>query len=138
MTDLELLTLARSTSDNITGDFSQVITINFAMVVAIYYFLNQARLGMKLFAFLVYLIGMLMYVGVMLVETNVHAAAVTALAALPQQSMSGPAREYVALSGTWLYGATSLLKNLSLWVLAIGMAYLLFFWRKADHIAPAA
>ncbi len=138
MTDLELLTLARSTSDNITSDFSQVITINFAMVVAIYYFLNQARLGMKLFAFLVYLIGMLMYVGVMLVETNVHAAAVTALAALPQQSMSGPAREYVALSGTWLYGATSLLKNLSLWVLAIGMAYLLFFWRKADHIAPAA
>jgi hypothetical protein len=52
MSALELLNLARACTGNITSYFSQVITITFAMVVAIYYFLNQAKLGMKVFAFL--------------------------------------------------------------------------------------
>lgn len=138
MTDVELLSLARSASDNITSDFSQVITINFAMVIAIYYFLNEAKIGIRIFAFVVYLIGMLMYLGVMLVETNVYGAAVDALRSLPASAQSLPAHRYVALNDTWLMTTTRVLKNLSLLVLTLGVAYLLFFWRKADHVRPGS
>ena len=134
MTDVELLSLARSASDNITSDFSQVITINFGMVIAIYYFLNEAKIGIRIFAFVVYLIGMLMYLGVMLVETNVYAAALDALRALPAGANSLPAQRYVALNDSWLFTATRVMKNLSLWVLIFGVGYLLFFWRKLDHL----
>ena len=37
MSELDLLNLARSCGQNISSEFAQVITITFAMVVAIYY-----------------------------------------------------------------------------------------------------
>ena len=68
MSELDLLNLARSTTQNEIGYFTQMITINFAMVVAIYYFLNQAQLAMKLFAFVAYMVGMLLFFAEMLFE----------------------------------------------------------------------
>jgi len=50
MSQLEILNLARSCRQTIDSDFAQVITITFAMVVAIYYFLHQAGVRMKIFA----------------------------------------------------------------------------------------
>jgi hypothetical protein len=131
MGELDLLNLARSCSANITADFAQVITINFAMVVAIYYFLNEAKIGMRVFAFLVYLIGMFMYVGVMLVESNLKFTTLQALAAL--RSPSSVTARYVSLNDSWLAHTTSALENVALWVLVLGALYLLFFWDKASH-----
>lgn len=48
MSELDLLNLARSCEQSISSDFAQVITITFAMVVAIYYFLHQAGIRMKI------------------------------------------------------------------------------------------
>jgi hypothetical protein len=110
VTDVELLGLARSASENVASDFSQVITINFAMVVAIYYFLNEAKLGIRIFAFVVYFIGMLTYLGVMLVETNIYAATLDALRALPAGAQSLPVQRYVALNHSWLFVVTRVLK----------------------------
>jgi hypothetical protein len=135
MTELELLTLARSANDNITSDFAQLITINFAMVIAIYYFLNRARLGMKLFAFAIYLIGSLMYRGVMLEEANVMAWTLEALKAMPQDKLSYVTVRYLGLRDTWLGQSTSVLKNLALWVLPLGMGWLLFFWKRGPDQA---
>jgi len=131
MTELDLLNLARSCSTNTTSDFAQMITINFAMVVAIYYFLNQAKIGLKFFASLVYLIGMLMYLGVMLFETNLKYATLQALRALP--SPSAVTVRYLALYDSWLGTVTSVLENVAIWVLVFGTLYLLFFWDKASH-----
>ena len=61
MTELDLLAFARSAVQNEISLFTQVITITFAMIVGIYYFLNQARFMMKLFAFIAYLIGALLF-----------------------------------------------------------------------------
>ncbi len=133
MTELELMNLARACTANITSYFSQVITITFAMIVAIYYFLNQAKLGMKVFAFAVYLIGYLMFVGVMLEESNVKGSALAALRAMPQDKLSAPVAHFVGVSGSWLADATSTLSNLALWVLVAGVFYLLFFWKKASQ-----
>jgi hypothetical protein len=132
MSALELMNLARACTANIISYFAQVITITFAMVVAIHYFLNQARLGMKVFAFAVYLIGYLMFVGVMLEESNVKSAALRALAAMPQDKLPAPVAQFAGVSGSWLAVTTSTLSNLALWVLVFGVFYLLFFWKKTD------
>jgi hypothetical protein len=42
VSELDLLNLARSTTEHEVTWFAQVITINFGTVVAIYYFLNGA------------------------------------------------------------------------------------------------
>jgi hypothetical protein len=133
MTELDLLNLARACTANITSDLGQVITINFAMVIAIYYFLNQAKLGMKVFAFFAYMVGMLMYLGVMLEESNLKTTVLATLHSMPQEKLSPPVARYVALSDTWLAHDTSLLTNVALWVLVLGTFWLLFFWKKDAH-----
>jgi hypothetical protein len=40
MSELDLLNLARSCGQSVRDSFAQIITITFAMVVAIYYFLH--------------------------------------------------------------------------------------------------
>jgi hypothetical protein len=128
MNELDLLTLARAATANEVGMFTQVITINFAMVVAIYYFLHQARLAMRIFAFVAYLVGMLLYLSQMLIETNFKFVVFIALKSLPH--LSAATQEYIGLYDTWLGKTTSMLFNGAFWILAVGVFYLLFFWRK--------
>src|ERR1041385_1238230 len=52
MNPLDLLTLIRSCDQQIAALFEEMITISFAMIVAIYYFLNRAKFTLKAFAFL--------------------------------------------------------------------------------------
>lgn len=134
MNQLELLDLARACSANITSDLAQVITINFAMVVAIFYFLNEAKLGIKIFAYFAYLVGMLLYIGVMIAESNVALATLNALKALPPKSLAAPIATYVALTDSWLAHATTFVTMAALLILLFGIFYLLFFWKKAAHI----
>ncbi|MBI3678546.1 MAG: hypothetical protein HY243_18205 [Proteobacteria bacterium] len=131
MTELDLLNLARSTTQNEVSMFGQVITINFAMVVAIYYFLNQANLVMKIFTyFFAYLVGMMLYLGEMLLETNVKSAVLQSLRALPHPS--SVTQRYLGVGDSWLGLATSVLFNGAFWILALTMFYLLFFWKKSE------
>ena len=128
MSEQELLGLARSITANEVNWFGQIITINFAMIVGIYYFLNRAQTPLKLFAFGVYFVGMLLYLGEMLLETNVKAAAIGSLAALPHRS--DVAQAYLDVSGSWLGILTAVLFNGAFWLLAVGVFYLLFFWKE--------
>jgi len=133
MTELELLTLARGTTDAEMTYFAQMITINFAMVVAIYYFLNQARMAMKLFAYVAYSVGMGLFFTQMLFETNLKVTLLQSLAALPHPAPITV--RYLALYQTWLGTTTSIFMNGAIWVLAIGVFYLLFFWKKDARAA---
>jgi hypothetical protein len=128
MTELDLLDLARAATGNELSLFTSVITINFAMVVAIYYFLHQARLAMKIFAFAAYLIGLLLFWSEMLIEANMKVAAMTALQALPH--ISPVSARYIALDATWLGGVVHVTFNGALWMLCLGIFYLLFFWKR--------
>jgi hypothetical protein len=128
MTELDLLNIARSATANEISLFTQVITINFAMVVGLYYFLHRARTAIKIFAFAVYLVGMLMFLGEMLMETNVKAEAMIVMKALPHPSPL--IQYYIGLSGSWLAHDTIILFNVAFWILAIGVGYLTFFWDK--------
>jgi hypothetical protein len=85
VSELDLLNLARSTTEHQVNWFAQVITINFGMAVAIYYFLNGARIALKIFAFFAYTTGMLVLLGEMLVEVGV----IEALRALSAEKCRG-------------------------------------------------
>ena len=136
MTELDLLTLARATTQNEISLFTQVVTISFAMIVAIFYFLNQARLAMRVFSFIAYMVGMLLFLGQMLLETNLKDTLLQTLAALPHPN--AVTLRYLALNDTWLAVATRVLFNGAFWILGIGVFYLLFFWKKSAHEARTA
>ncbi len=136
MTELELLNFARGAVQNEITLFSQVITITFAMIVGIYYFLNQADLRMKLFAYLTYLIGMLLFLGEMLLESNMRVSAMTELQKIPHPM--AVVQRYVEFNETWPSIGTTALFNSAFWLLCLGMFYLLFFWKKPRSEAPAA
>ena len=130
MTELDLLNLARSTTANEVSMFGEVIAINFAMIVAIYYFLHQARFAIRVFAFIAYSAGAALYLGQMLIEANIKGAAIASLAALPAGSLSGVTRQYLGVTGSWMGYLVSFLFNGSFYILWIGVFYLLFFWKK--------
>ena len=107
-----------------------MITINFGMVVAIYYFLHGAKLALKIFTFFAYTVGMLVLLGEMLVETNVKAGVIEALHALPAEHLSRPTVHYLAVFDSWVALITGITFNLSIWLFWFGILYLLFFWKR--------
>ncbi|MBA3833174.1 MAG: hypothetical protein H0X34_15020 [Chthoniobacterales bacterium] len=135
MSQLDILNLARSCGQTISSDFAQVITITFAMVVAIYYFLHQAGIRMKIFAFAIYTCGMLTYLGMMLLETGVLIGALKALRAVPVQAQEVPTQFYLGVRSSPVGTISSFLLNLLYWVLWLGTGYLLFFWKKPSVVA---
>lgn len=130
MSEVEIIEVIRSCNEQITTFYGQVISITFAMILAIYYFLNRAPVAMKLLSFIVYLTGMLMYVGLMLEESNVKRVALSALANLdhPSEVASG----VVALHHSWLFTTTAVFLNAGLWLLILATCLLLFVWRRPE------
>lgn len=130
MTELDLLNLARSTTANEVSMFGEVIAINFAMIVAIYYFLHQANLAIRIFAFVAYTFGSILYLSQMLIEANIKGTVFTALKALPTASLSVVSQHYLEVNDSWLGYVASFTFNGAFYILWLGVFYLLFFWRK--------
>lgn len=131
MGEVELIGIIRDSNVQYASLFGLMITINFAMIVGIYYFLHQAPLKLKLAAFGVYAIGMLSLIGLMLTEANLRYLAIEALDALPPERLTAVGAGYLRVRHSWLFVATSLFLNIAVWVLFAVVAYLLFWWR--DH-----
>jgi hypothetical protein len=138
MNESELLTLAHAYNDTITTAFGQIITITFAMVIAIYYFLNQVKIGLRIFSYIVYSIGMFLYFGLMVASSNVVIGVHEALKALPEDKVSRPTAHLLAVNDSWVGALESALITGGFWILWLGVGWLLFVWRKAEHIAPGA
>jgi len=107
-----------------------MITINFAMIVAIYYFLHEAKLALKIFTFFAYTVGMLVLLGEMLVEANIKEGVIESLRALPVAQLSRPTVRYLAVYDSWLTLITRITFNLAVWLFWFGIFYLLFFWKR--------
>ena len=138
MSEYELLTLAHAYHDSTVGAFGQVITITFAMVVGIFYFLNEAKIGLKIFAYVVYSIGMFLYFGLMVANSNIVIGIHEALMAIPDARVSRPTAYLLSVNNSWIGWVEIALVMGGYWILWLGVGWLLFFWRKADHIPPAA
>ena len=129
MGESELIGVIRDVNAQYAVLFGQVITINFAMIVAIYYFLHRSPLLFRIAAFGFYAVGMLALIGLLLQQGNYKFEALGALAAIAPEHRSQMASSVLALNQSWLAKATSLFLNTSLWVLVLAIAYLLFGWR---------
>src|ERR1700755_1535389 len=106
MSELDLLNIARSATQDEVSWFTQMVTITFAMIVAVYYFLHQADLLTRIVAFVAYLVGMLIFWGEMLIESNLKGATLAALKAL--QNTGPVAQNYIAVNASWLGITTSI------------------------------
>lgn len=131
MSETDLFNLARAITAVEIGYFTQMITINFAMIVAIYYFLNQANMVMKIMAFIAYLVGMTLFLGEMLFETNVKVTVLDLMKASPHPSIL--TARLLALYDSWLGHTIAVLLNGAIWILVLGVFYLLFFWKKSPE-----
>jgi hypothetical protein len=129
MGETELIGMIRDVNAQYAVLFAQIITINFAMIVAIYYFLHRAPLLFRIAAFGFYAIGMLALIGLMLEQANFKTAALKALATIPPPQRSKIAGALLDIQGSWLGRFTSLFLDISIWVLFVVVAYLLFVWR---------
>lgn len=129
MGEAELIGVIRDVNAQYAVLFGQIITINFAMIVAIYYFLHRSSLVFRMAAFGFYAIGMLALIGLMLEQSNYKYQALLALRRLPPARRSPVTDSFLAVNQSWLAQATSFFLNTSLWVLFVVVVYLLFFWR---------
>jgi hypothetical protein len=129
MGETELIGIIRDVHAQYAVLFGQIITINFAMIIAIYYFLHRSPLLFRAAAFAFYAIGMLALIGLMLEQANYKSRALIALTALPPERRSPFATDILAFHQSWLSQATSFFLNVSIWVLFAVVAYLLFWWR---------
>src|SRR5437588_12696527 len=98
-----------------------MITINFGMIVAIYYFLHGAKLALKIFTFCAYTVGMMVLLGEMLVEANIKAGVIEALHALPAEQMSRPCVRFLSVYDSWLALTMRIPFTLSNWLSWLAM-----------------
>jgi len=129
----DLIALVRSCDQQIAVLFGQMISITFAMIAGIYYFLNRARLPLKLFAFVCYAVGMLAFFGMTLREANVKAIALDSISALPHRDVI--LERFHQLNQSWLFLDTAVFMNAAHYVLWVSVIYLLFFWKRPEAIA---
>ena len=132
MNPLDLLTLIRACDQQIANLFGQMISINFAMIVAIYYFLNRAKLTLKAFAFLFYAVGMLTFFGMMLREGNIKQVAIRQINAMTPAERGPLLQGYHDLNQSWLFQDTALFINAAHYLLWVSVIYLLFFWKRPE------
>jgi hypothetical protein len=81
---------------------------------------------------------MFLYFGMMVGHGNSIAGIVTALQAIPSARLSPPAAVFLAFRDNWVTTVVNILLNAGFWVLWLSVGYLLFFWRKADHVKAAS
>ena len=130
MSEFELVQIVEAATAQMTVLIGQIIAINFAMMVAIYYFLNQAGRALKIAAFVLYSLGSFMFLLLAVRESNIAVAAGTSLRALGYDGLSAVPRAMADFNGSWQALALNVTINLSFWALWLGVVFLLFFWRK--------
>ncbi len=137
MSEFELIQIAEAAIGQIIVLMGQLIAITFAMVVAIFYFLNTARLGLKLAGFALYVIGSLTFLLMAVRESVIVVGATAALEAIEEDARSPVTAALLEFNGTAVSVVMNVFINTSIWALWVVVIYLLFFWKKDRHPAAA-
>jgi hypothetical protein len=130
MTEYELTSIIQEANAQYAVLYGHVLTISFAVIVATHYFLCTTRHSLRLAVFLLYSIGMLTFVALFLQNANLKSRALSALAAIPDAERSQFAQSIVDFSHHWLFVGTGIVFNLSLWVIWLATAAMLFFSKE--------
>ena len=132
MSELDLIQLLQEGRAQMAALIGQIIALNFAMVIGIYYFLNRAGLVLKWASFALYSLGSFMYFGLMITQSIGIVAARTALRALPEEGLSPVGQAQLAFADSPISDIITFVANLSIWSLGLIVIYLLFFWKKTQ------
>lgn len=136
MTAAELIAMIRDVNAQYAVLFSQIITINFGMIIAIHYFLHRSRRSMKFAAFVFYVVGMATFTGLLLQQANYKAIALAALARFPANTRSVEVQAVLDLNHGWLVTSSALFLNGSLWLLVAVIGWMLFRWSGEAPSGP--
>jgi hypothetical protein len=130
MTEFELVQIIEAAIAQVATLIGQIIAVNFAMIVAIYYFLERAGRILKLAALGLYFLGTFMFLLLAVREANIAAAAVRGLRASRPEQLGPVARVILDLADSSMSAALTVAMNASVWALWIAVVYLLFFWKR--------
>ena len=138
MSEFEIVELLQYAAEQITGIIGQIITINFAMIVAIFYFLHRSGLAFKLSAFILYSLGMLMYSLLAIRQSVVILGAQELLQADGSEIEVGPILSaMIEFGGTVPAVLLNITLNVAILALWIGVFCLTFFWKMSDATEDA-
>ncbi len=83
-------------------------------------------------SFVLYTLGMFMYLGFSIVQSNGIAGARTALQALPAEGLSPVGQAQLAFYDSPISDIIIIIINLPMLALYLIVIYLLFFWKKTE------
>ena len=133
MSEAELLSLLENYTEQQTQLIIQVVSLHFALVVSVFYFLHRSGLVMKLAVFALYTLGNSMFLGLIY---NISLKVVAARQDLVRLQEGGA--ELSAVSQTVLASLqpftnfVSIIANVAFVALWLGAIYFLFFWKKRE------
>lgn len=134
MSEAEILQgvlLARTQLDT---TLTQTISITFALIVAVYYFVHRSSILIKLFVLGLYIIGWLTFMvsGILTADhLNGLLKALSSLAQETEISVAGSAILKSLQSTT--YSLFLIMANIVNFIVLFGVIGLLFFWKKPEH-----
>lgn len=133
MTEYQIILIIESATAQIVILIGQIIAINFAMMVAIYYFLNKAGWAIKIAAFILYTLGSSMFLLLAVREAIIAAAGGDALEEQEADTLSPVAQAMLAHGESPNALMLTILINTSIWAMWLGVFYLLFFWKRGER-----
>ena len=133
MSEAEILGLLESYTAQQTQLIIQVVSLHFALVVAIFYFLHRSGLAMKFAVFALYTLGNSLFLGLIYNISLKVVAARQDLVTLQQGGASLSAVSQTVLTSLQPYtNFVSIIANVAFVALWAGAVYFLFFWKKRE------
>ena len=133
MSEAEILSLLENYTEQQTQLIVQVVSLHFALVVSIFYFLHRSGLAMKLAVFALYTLGNALFLGLIYNLSLKVVASRHDLIGLQQDGVELSAVSQTVLNSLQPFtNVTSIIANVSFVALWIGAIYFLFFWKKRE------
>jgi hypothetical protein len=133
MSEAEILTLLESYTEQQTQLIIQVVSLHFALVVAVFYFLHRSGLAMKLAVFALYSLGNSVFLGLIYNTSLKVVAARLDLVRLHESGANLSAVSQTVLASLQPYtNFVSVIANVAFVALWFGAVYFLFFWKKRE------
>jgi len=130
MSEYEILDLYASATADQTAIVGLLISLHFAMIVGIFYFLHRSGIAMKLAILILYTLGYALLFGLMFNQSAVVYGASRDLVVLTESGARLSGAGYAALqqaSDTSWVNIVATIALVSLW---LGTVFFLFFWKR--------
>ncbi len=133
MTEAEILQLLEGYGDQQMQLIVQVVSLHFALMVAVFYFLHRSGLAMKVAVFALYSLGNALFLGLIYNLSGKVVAGRHDLLAMQERGVELSAISQSVLANLRPYtNVASWVADIAFAALWIGAVYFLFFWKKRD------